>query len=294
MAGRGNRGPGLPCRLRLQVPDHGHARRRLSRSPRSPGKTYVGNDVAGLTGAGESITAVGGFVFDQNGQGVGSSNTSDVPGMTRLARSASSAPRLRRPPAARTATPAYSYSLDGDGFYFVSSTTTPPSSTLPPNVKYYLAVCDVPGVPLAYLPCALHRPQAGQQGVRGGELLRQQADPPRLLHPAHHEPAQSDDVQRPGRGPRPVGQRRHRQRDPDHAVHRCDDPGRDPHRHPDQDGPPTATPRSATSRSAATNPTNLGVYTLKARTRRPSRPSTGTPSDRLRQRVEHRPSIINP
>src|SRR5258708_28938413 len=35
--------------------------------------SYVGNDVAGITGAGQQVTAVGGFVFDNAGAGIAGS-----------------------------------------------------------------------------------------------------------------------------------------------------------------------------------------------------------------------------
>ena len=111
-------------------------------------KIYVGLDVAGLTGAGEKITAVGGFVFDQNGSGIGSANPNGFAGgKVRMFNTA--------PPSSTrcsTASAVAEYTMDADGFYFIASTTNPVGATLPSGVRYYQAVCDVPGVPLAYLP----------------------------------------------------------------------------------------------------------------------------------------------
>ncbi len=111
---------------------------------------YVGNDAAGLTFAGQKVTAVGGFLFDTNGAGIGGAtvklfDTAPTPGT------------------ACTATPRSSYVTDPDGFYFIfknglNTMASSGANDLPSGLKYYLAVCDASAgnpptaVPNAYLP----------------------------------------------------------------------------------------------------------------------------------------------
>ncbi len=116
-------------------------------------KTYVGNDVAGLSGAGEQITAIGGFVFDQNGMGIGANNIADnlLNATIRLYNTAPSAANrcTATGMVAETTT-------DGDGFYFLWKTGIDQSlasaPNLPSGVRYYVMVCDVTGVPSPYWP----------------------------------------------------------------------------------------------------------------------------------------------
>ena len=138
---------------------------RTSRSRRSRQDLH-GNDIAGLTGAGEQVTAVGGFVFDQNGQGIGSVNTN---GFTNAkVRLFNTAPTHRRP-GARPPRPSPSTPLDPDGFYFIRD--TPSSSTLPYGIKYYVAVCECPGWTLPTCPLGTSttssRPRSSRRRTSG-------------------------------------------------------------------------------------------------------------------------------
>ncbi len=116
-------------------------------------KTYVGNDVAGLSGAGEQITAIGGFVFDQNGMGIGANNIADnlLNATIRVYNTAPSAANRC------TATGLVAETTtDADGFYFLWKTGGDQSlvsaPNLPSGVRYYVMVCDVTGVPSPYWP----------------------------------------------------------------------------------------------------------------------------------------------
>ena len=120
--------------------------------------TFSGNDVAGLTGVGEQLTAIGGFVFDQNGQGIGASNTDGMNGATiRIYNTAPST--INR---CTTNGEVAEYSVDSDGFYFIRNGVPAPSvnvatstgNTLPTNIQYYVMVCQVAGVPSAYWPAS--------------------------------------------------------------------------------------------------------------------------------------------
>ena len=55
-----------------------------------------------------------------------------------------------------TATPVASYATDPDGFYFIANTganvPSMPGNNLPYGIRYYVAVCDVPGVTPGYWP----------------------------------------------------------------------------------------------------------------------------------------------
>ena len=55
-----------------------------------------------------------------------------------------------------TATPVASYATDPDGFYFIANTgvnvPSTPGNNLPYGIRYYVAVCDVPGVTPGYWP----------------------------------------------------------------------------------------------------------------------------------------------
>ena len=108
------------------------------------GKTYVGNDVAGLSGAGERITAIGGFVFDQNGRGIANAKV-------RLYTTA--------PPAAKRCTAAGLVAetrTDANGVYFLwkrgANQSLAGAPGLLPGRRYYVAVCTVAGVRSAYWP----------------------------------------------------------------------------------------------------------------------------------------------
>ena len=116
--------------------------------------TYSGNDVVGLSAAGEQLTAIGGFVFDQNGSGIGAANVNGMTGAT--IRIYNSAPSMAN--RCTTTGEVAEYEVDPDGFYFIrnaSPVVNVPTSTgnnLPYNIRYYVMVCDVVNVPSAYWP----------------------------------------------------------------------------------------------------------------------------------------------
>ncbi len=106
--------------------------------------TYIGNDAAGIVGAGQQYTAIGGFIYDTNGAGIPNANV-------KLFNTAPTPSTM-----CTTATPVASYLSDPDGFYFIANTgvnvPNMAGNNLPSGIKYYVAVCDVPGVANGYWP----------------------------------------------------------------------------------------------------------------------------------------------
>jgi hypothetical protein len=96
------------------------------------GQTVIGNQVVGLVGAGEKITGIGGFVFDQNASAVPNAHI-----------------KLFNSPTGAScgATPVAQDTTSADGFYFIWDLGTTQASTandLPSNVQYYVMACDLP------------------------------------------------------------------------------------------------------------------------------------------------------
>ncbi len=109
--------------------------------------TYPGNQITGVIGVGQSVTAVGGFVFDTNGGGI-----SDA--IVRVYNSAPSTPNM-----CTTTGQVAAYTTMPDGFYFISQKGVNDASTqatgpnpLPSGVQYYIAICSVPGVGQPFWP----------------------------------------------------------------------------------------------------------------------------------------------
>ncbi len=130
------------------------------------GRTYVGNDVAGLTGAGERMTAIGGFVFDQNGKGIANAKVRLYATVPPAAKRCTAAGRV-----AETTT-------DGNGFYFLwkrgANQSLPGAPGLLPGRRYYVAVCTVGGVRSAYWPGRSigHKLGIGELGTQSFYLSR--------------------------------------------------------------------------------------------------------------------------
>jgi hypothetical protein len=100
----------------------------------NPSGNYSSNQVAGLVGAGQQVTAVGGFVYDRNGNG--------VPGATiRLFNSASVAS------CATTNTNVVAQDVTTpDGFYFIWAAgliQSGSTNSLPSGSQYYVMVCNL-------------------------------------------------------------------------------------------------------------------------------------------------------
>jgi uncharacterized repeat protein (TIGR01451 family) len=95
---------------------------------------YTGNQAAGLVGAGQQVTAVGGFVFDTQGNGVGGRTV-----------------KLYNSQVADCSGPGVgSTTTQLDGFYFIWKTGPNQLATdpnLPSGVAYYEAVCSTPTGP---------------------------------------------------------------------------------------------------------------------------------------------------
>ena len=109
--------------------------------------THPGNQITGIVGVGQAVTAVGGFVFDTNGGGIGNATI-------RIYNSAPSASNL-----CTTNGQVAEYTTSPDGFYFISqkgindgTTQATGPNPLPSGIKYYVAVCNVPGVGQPYWP----------------------------------------------------------------------------------------------------------------------------------------------
>jgi hypothetical protein len=100
------------------------------------GKTYTGNQAVGLVGAGQQVTAVGGFLFDTNGNGVAGATI-------RLFDTMPSGNACSLTLAARAET-----TSESDGFYFIWKNGTGQSSTtaanLPSGIRFYEAICGLP------------------------------------------------------------------------------------------------------------------------------------------------------
>jgi hypothetical protein len=98
----------------------------------NPSGNYSGNQVAGLVGAGQQVTAVGGFVFDTNGNGVAGRTV-----------------KLYNTAVADcSGTAVASVTTQLDGFYFIYKTgpdqTDANPNNLPSGVKYYVGACSTP------------------------------------------------------------------------------------------------------------------------------------------------------
>jgi hypothetical protein len=94
------------------------------------GTTVTGFDVVGLVGAGEKVTAIGGFLYDRNGVGIG-------PGAVVKLFSSSSGASCGAAPVAQDIT-------TGDGFYFIwdaGTDQTISTNTLSSGVQYFVMVC---------------------------------------------------------------------------------------------------------------------------------------------------------
>ncbi|MEI7744646.1 MAG: YDG domain-containing protein [Chloroflexota bacterium] len=109
--------------------------------------TYPGSQITGIVGVGQAVTAVGGFVFDTNGSGIGGA-------VVRVYGAAPSAAN-----ACTTTGQVAEFTTLPDGFYFVTqkgvndaSTQATGPSPLPAGIQYHVAVCNVPGVSAAYWP----------------------------------------------------------------------------------------------------------------------------------------------
>ncbi len=127
------------------------------------GKTYVGSSTAGLVGAGQPLTAIGGFVLDGSGTGIDGAtvklfNTAPTPASDRCTSTAFVAQAT----------------TEADGFYFIYQTKTTPSSstanTLPSGVRYDAVVC-ASGVPIAYLPARLIDHKLGNKEFEQEDFL---------------------------------------------------------------------------------------------------------------------------
>ena len=97
----------------------------------NPSGNYSGNQVAGIVGAGQQVTAVGGFVYDRNGNGVGGATI-------KLFNSASGASCANTAVAQDITTV--------DGFYFIwaaGSNQSVSTNSLASGVQYYVMVCNL-------------------------------------------------------------------------------------------------------------------------------------------------------
>jgi hypothetical protein len=95
------------------------------------GTNLVGDQVVGLVGAGEKITGIGGFVFDENAAPAAGTQV-------KLFASATGASCAATPVAQDTTT--------SDGFYFIWDAGTDQSlttNTLPSGAQYYVVLCNV-------------------------------------------------------------------------------------------------------------------------------------------------------
>jgi hypothetical protein len=102
-------------------------------------KTFIGNQVAGIVGAGQNVTAIGGFLYDRNGGPIAGASV-------KLFNSASGASCSAGGVASTTSA--------ADGFYFISNlgSNQATGNTLPSGIKYYVMTCDVPGIGQPYWP----------------------------------------------------------------------------------------------------------------------------------------------
>jgi hypothetical protein len=102
----------------------------------NPAGTYTGNQATGLVGAGQQVTAVGGFVFDNAGNSVAGATVN-------LYKNSVSGVNCAAP----SATPGWvaSDTTSLDGFYFIWKTGTDQANgttLLPSGTKYYVVVCS--------------------------------------------------------------------------------------------------------------------------------------------------------
>ncbi len=114
------------------------------------GTTYTGNRSTGLVGAGQQVTAVGGFVFDTNGDGVSGVGVKLYDTMPNPA-PGSVVCDTPNPRASTTTAP--------DGFYFLykqgAVQTDAAPINLPSGIRYAEAICDLTTVAPAYWPARL-------------------------------------------------------------------------------------------------------------------------------------------
>jgi hypothetical protein len=110
--------------------------------PSLAGKTYVGNQAVGLVGAGQQVTAVGGFLFDTNGTGVAGATIRLFDTMPSGNACAATGARAETTSAS-------------DGFYFIWRAGTDQNSSTAINLasgyKFYEAICGLSFAP-AYWP----------------------------------------------------------------------------------------------------------------------------------------------
>ena len=101
------------------------------------GFTYSANQAAGLVGAGQQVTAVGGFLFDTNGNGVQSA-------IVRLYTSQAAAQSSNCSSSGQVA----QFTTLADGFYFIANTGVNTLDTVGNNlasgIQYYEAICGLP------------------------------------------------------------------------------------------------------------------------------------------------------
>ncbi len=100
------------------------------------GKSYTGTQVVGLVGAGQKVTAIGGFAFDTLGNPI-------TGAVVKVWNSA---------PANCGVAPVAEFTTLSDGFYFMwktGSTQLATDPNLPYNVKYYVGVCKADGTTFA-------------------------------------------------------------------------------------------------------------------------------------------------
>ena len=114
------------------------------------GKQYSGPQALGLVFAGKQVTAIGGFAFDQNAYGISGANVLLFNSQADAQAANCNTSDSRVVGWATT---------QSDGFYFIDDTgfnpATPPANdpnNLPFNIQYYVAVCNVPGVPMVNWP----------------------------------------------------------------------------------------------------------------------------------------------
>jgi hypothetical protein len=120
------------------------------------GKSFSGPQALGLVLAGKQVTAIGGYAFDQNAYGISGANVLlfNSQADAQAANCSTSDPRV-----------VGWMPTQSDGFYFIDNTGLNPGLTdpnnLPFNVQYYIAVCNVPGVPPTNWPARYINPGPG-------------------------------------------------------------------------------------------------------------------------------------
>jgi hypothetical protein len=112
--------------------------------------SYPGNEITGIVGVGQQATAIGGFVFDTNGNGISGATVrvyNTPPSPLNLCSASGEVAE---------------YTTGPDGFYFVSQkgfndsgTSATGGNPLPYGVAYYVAVCGIAGIDSLYWPARL-------------------------------------------------------------------------------------------------------------------------------------------